>query len=1014
MNNKINKIFLLKIFLLVLAIIGIGFIVKGIIEKTNKQTIVGIPFLSVPDQLVDSIIAHLTLDQKLQLVIRKDSLIVNSEEISVINPALKVSDPIKPIEKKLTAKNLQVQIEQINKIKGNFIQISGNEYLNAITDTNFVIEYLHYSSNKRNLQKNDFLSLPFSSNSLRNLTDSDFMNFQNRRLNLAKNIFREENRLFGIQISFQNLKTLDSIHAKNGLLPQRFYQSLNNDIDFVLIDSLTLTNFNSFNFKGLCASRLSLTAFPDNESLIQLLTDGVDIYFIKPSEYQMYKNKILELINSGKFDVKNLNIKLSKIIKAKIWSDSNNQIIDTSGIKTETVWQQQMVEKSICLLNNPDSLIPIKRIDNKSFTVVWIGSSISSNFIQNCNLYVPTSGILLKPGENNWQKKLGKIAKKSFVIFVLDTDISISIENKQFIASLKSINKSGVVILNFKNHQNLNSISDSIACVQVQSDSENDYNFAAQAILGGISIQGQLPFKVNEQYPFGKKNTSPKTRLKYGLPGAVGVDAEKLKLVDQIALEGIGMDAYPGCQIFVAKDGEVIYNKSFGYHSYSKEEPVKPEDVYDLASVTKIAATTIATMKMISDRKMELNDQLGKFFKNTTIDYTRIKPDTVIKIDTFLTAGIENWKSFLKENDTLNINDSCFITIDTIITKLTPKLNIFKVPLVDLLMHKSGIIPATPIFRYIYYREYYLKQMKKRITELQGKAGFSFNFNNIELPATFPDNTNLSDSLKQLIKQGFKKQYQEYFSNRFVKDSSDKVRLTENLYLKNKYFDTIWRDTKQLPVFSKKVFQYSDVNMILLQLAIDSLNKVSIDEYLKKNIYNSLGLKTITYLPLKYYPQSRIIPTEMDDSWRFGYLHGYVHDPSSALMGGMVGNAGLYSNAHDLGVLFQMVLNGGQYGGIQYINPSIIQTFIKRNDETQRGLGFDMPNLKAGVGKKAGKKTYGHTGYTGTCVWVDPESQLVYVFLSNRNNPSSKNWRIITYKIRERIQDAIYSSIVRQ
>ncbi len=1007
MNNKFNKFFLFKALLIVLAVLGIGFLIKGFIETKSQTKTLGIPFLNVSDQLVDSIVAHLTLEQKLQLVLRVDSMILSNNVIPKIDSALKPLIAIKKFDN-----NILAQIQHLINTQDNFNELSGIDYLDAIADTGFVKQYFYSASMMQNRQKNDFLTLSFKNNNPGNLSDSNFIQFHNSRLTMAKDIFRLENRLFGLRINFRDLKAMDSIQGNPTKLTQKFYHSIYDDLDFVFIDSITNIRSNLFNFKGLCVSKIAFDSYKSDEDLILLMQKGIDIYQVQLAEFQKFKNKLLQLINSGKYDVENLDIKLKKIIKAKIWSDSKNQVKNSTHNKTIDVWQQLLVEKSICLINNPDSLIPIDRIDNKTFTIAWIGNSINNSFIKNCNLYVPTSGVLLKPGDKNWQKKIGNLSKKRFIILVLDSDICNSSEIEQFKKLIGSIDKSGLLIVNVRNHRNLNLITDSIASVQIQSNSENDYNFAAQAIFGGISIQGQLPFRVNDHYRFGQKNASSKTRLKYGLAGTVGVDNEKLKLIDQIAMEAIAMGAFPGCQIFVAKDGEVIYNKSFGYHTYSKDNPVKLDDVYDLASVTKIASTTVAIMKMISDHKMSLNDQLGKFFKNTTIDYSRIKPDTIIKIDTIITADIQNWKKFLIENDTLNINDSCFITIDTIITKLTPKLNIFKVPLVDLLMHKSGIIPATPIFRYIYYREYYIKQMKQRIIALHGKAGLNFNFNGIDLPATFPDNTNLSDSLKEIIKLGFKKQYQEYFSKLYIKDSSDKIRLTENLYLKNRYIDTIWRDTKQMPVFSKKVFQYSDVNMILLQLAIDSLNKGSIDEYLKKSIYNPLGLKTITYLPLKYYPKSRIIPTEMDDSWRFGYLHGYVHDPSSALMGGMVGNAGLYSNAQDLGVLFQMVLNGGKYGGIQYISPSVIEKFVTRNDETQRGLGFDMPNLKAAVGQKASKKTYGHTGYTGTCVWIDPETQLVYVFLSNRNHPSSKNWRLNTYKIRERIHDAIYSSII--
>ena len=287
-----------------------------------------------------------------------------------------------------------------------------------------------------------------------------------------------------------------------------------------------------------------------------------------------------------------------------------------------------------------------------------------------------------------------------------------------------------------------------------------------------------------------------------------------------------------------------------------------------------------------------------------------------------------------------------------------------------------------------------------------------FNYKSFKLPALFPDNTNLPDSLKQTIKKGFQKQYEEYFSNTYIKDSSD-IRLAKNLYFKNEYFDTVWRDTKQLPVFSRKVYQYSDVNMVLMQMAIDSLNNKDIDTYLKKAIYKQLGLKTITYLPLRYYGKHKIIPTEQDNSWRYGLLHGFVHDPSSALLGGMAGNAGLYSNAHDLGILFQMILNQGSYGGKQYIRTEIVEQFTRRFDDTQRALGFDMPNRKAIVGKKASQKSYGHSGYTGTCVWVDPDNQIVYVFLANRNHPKAENWRIVKYQIRERIHDAIYDAMIK-
>ena len=128
-------------------------------------------------------------------------------------------------------------------------------------------------------------------------------------------------------------------------------------------------------------------------------------------------------------------------------------------------------------------------------------------------------------------------------------------------------------------------------------------------------------------------------------------------------------------------------------------------------------------------------------------------------------------------------------------------------------------------------------------------------------------------------------------------------------------------------------------------------------------------------------------------------------------MGGAAGNAGVFSNAHDLGVIFQMLLNKGSYGGRQYLNPSTVKLFTSMQKDHHRGLGFDMKHRKSIMAKSASAKTFGHTGFTGCCVWADPEEQLIYVFLSNRIHPSAKNWRLNKLKTRERIHEAIYQAI---
>ncbi|MBN1252485.1 MAG: serine hydrolase, partial [Bacteroidales bacterium] len=704
--------------------------------------------------------------------------------------------------------------------------------------------------------------------------------------------------------------------------------------------------------------------------------------------------------------------KLRKILKAKLWYKSKLNILNKNDtiklLNINKLNNYLLKKKSITLVSNSHNIIPIKKTENVKFVVYSDIGKEANEFLNIFKFYASYNFYKLNFA------KLKKIENKNDVynIVLINQKLSDTVDNENITKVFTNFPIENTIFLNFSNYQNLRYFNKNQTIIQLSGNELTDFNLALQAIFGGIKIEGKLPYNISKNFNIENFNKTEKIRLSYTIPEEAEVNSEKLSEIDNIANEGISAGAFPGCQIFVAKDGKVIYNKSFGFQTYGKQNNVKWDDVYDLASVTKISATTIAAMKMIDQGKIKLNDKLAKFFKDKNIDYTRIKPDTVINIDTFFNNSIVNWKKFLKDRDTTNISDTSFISKEIVITRLTPKINIFKVQVIDLLKHKSGIVPALPIFRYIYYRKEYFKNLKIKISNLEVPYIEYVKMIAKNIPNTIDKNELLPDSIKLIIKNGLSDLYFKYFSNKKIKDTAD-IQIVDNLFLRNEFFDTIWRDTKQLPVYSRKVYQYSDINMILLQMAIDSVNRMSIDKYMKKQFFKPLSLKNISYSPLKYFSKNRIIPTENDDTWRFGLLKGYVHDPSASLLGGIAGNAGLYSNAHDLGVLFQMILNGGNYGKQQYIKQKTIEKFTKRFDDTQRALGFDMPNRKAIIGNLASKNTFGHSGYTGTCVWVDPDTKLVYVFLSNRNYTDSNNWRIVNYKIRERIHDAVYKAIVK-
>jgi CubicO group peptidase (beta-lactamase class C family) len=277
-------------------------------------------------------------------------------------------------------------------------------------------------------------------------------------------------------------------------------------------------------------------------------------------------------------------------------------------------------------------------------------------------------------------------------------------------------------------------------------------------------------------------------------------------------------------------------------------------------------------------------------------------------------------------------------------------------------------------------------------------------------------NALLSDSIKKKknpefnAKKELLKIYKRYYSNHYIKDSSE-IKIAENMFFRKNYMDTLWKKTKQLRVYSRKIYQYSDINMILLQIAIDSLNRQSIDKYVKNQFYLPMGLKTMCFKPADYFSKSSITPTENEQYWREQTLRGDVHDPSAAMLGRVAGNAGLFSNAYDLAVLAQMWLNGGTYGGRRYISESTVKLFTGFQEESHRGLGFDKPSKQSIIGNGAPKESYGHTGFTGTCVWVDPINEIVFVFLSNRVHPNQKNWMINKLKIRQKIHSVVYEAI---
>ncbi len=241
------------------------------------------------------------------------------------------------------------------------------------------------------------------------------------------------------------------------------------------------------------------------------------------------------------------------------------------------------------------------------------------------------------------------------------------------------------------------------------------------------------------------------------------------------------------------------------------------------------------------------------------------------------------------------------------------------------------------------------------------------------------------------------------------------TKVADGYYMRKNYFeDVMWPQMLNSPIKTRGKYVYSDISMYVMKDMVERLSGKPLNEYVAKQFYEPLGMQTAGFLPRNRFAKEQIIPTENDTYFRKTLLEGYVHDQGAAMVGGVSGHAGLFASANDVAILYQMLLNKGTYGGEQYFKPETVNMFTaKQSAVSRRGLGFDRwdpDTTKKYPSELASNMTYGHTGYTGTCVWVDPARGLVYVFLSNRVHPLVSD-QLSKLSVRGRIQDVINKAI---
>ena len=376
----------------------------------------------------------------------------------------------------------------------------------------------------------------------------------------------------------------------------------------------------------------------------------------------------------------------------------------------------------------------------------------------------------------------------------------------------------------------------------------------------------------------------------------------KSEKIDSLINSSITLKNFPGAQLFVKFKDSIIINKSYGFHTYDSIIKVKQKHVYDLASLTKVLASTFSIMKLYDEDKLQLEDKVSDYFPEL--------------------------KRSNKKNTTI----------------------------FQSLSHTSGWIP------YISHQNF----IKNR-------------------------NGNLK---KSIVRTKIDKRFS--------------IKMNNNLFLKNTYSKKLFKRIKKSKLNRIDSYDYSGLFFFYVPNLIYKMTGYTFENYFKNTFINKKEI-TLTFNPTKIFSKDKIVPSEYDSIFRKGLIHGFVHDEAASFMGGVSGNAGLFGNAEGVGSLLSFLESNSTM-----FKQSTIQKFTSyafENSQIRRGLGFDKPYSNNDYGeypnKNLSKTSFGHTGFTGTMFWVDPEKKLTIVLLTNRVYPSRKNESFYTNNVRSKLIDLL-------
>jgi beta-glucosidase-like glycosyl hydrolase/CubicO group peptidase (beta-lactamase class C family) len=633
-------------------------------------------------------------------------------------------------------------------------------------------------------------------------------------------------------------------------------------------------------------------------------------------------NKIKAAYNEGKITEERLAHSVKKILMAKykVGLHRYKPIVieglyeDLNRVQDD-VLNEKLIENALTVLKNNANILPIRKLETKKIAYVHLGDDDGDVFYSSLQKYTK----IHKVEAEKLDELLAKLQSYNTVIVGFHKSNASPWKDYKFtdkeLVWLYEIARTNTVILDvFAKPYALNDI-DTVenfeGIILSYQNSELAQQTSAELIFGAIEAKGELPVTAGLFTLGDGLYYNSISNLSYSVPERVGMNSAKLNKIDSIAQYAVDERMTPGIQLLVARHGKVIYSKNFGKHTYEGEEKVKFNDIYDVASLTKIVATLPLLMELEEQGIVSLNSKLGD-----------ILPE-------------------FKES------------------------NKAKITLKEMLSHYARLKPWIPF----YY-------------------------------ATL-------DSIT-------KKPMTKWYRSKMTEDYT--IKVANDLYMRKDYTDSIQKIIVNSDLLTRLRYRYSDLPYYILKKYIEKHYNKTLDELVQDHFYQSLGANYTTYNPNNKFSNDNIVPTEVDDYYRYQTIKGYVHDMGAAMQNGVGGHAGIFSNANDIAKIMQLFMQKGFYGDKRYFKSETLDKFntcYYCEDDNRRGIGFDKPQL-GDEGPTCGcvsMTSFGHSGFTGTYAWADPDEGIVYVFLANRTYPKADTNRLLKENIRTDIQKLIYEAI---